>query len=191
MDNLKGSQTEKNILTAFIGESQTRNRYTYFASKAKKEGYIQISKAFEETANHEKEHAKRLLKLLNRGIISIDGTYSTDPIGNTLENLKFAAIGENHEHSEMYPEFAKIAKQEHFFDIAEVFSSIAISEKYHETRFNGFINNISNNMVFKKDKSVIWRCINCGFNHNGMKTLDVCPSCNHPKSYFELLCTNW
>ncbi len=191
MTQLKGSKTEQNILTAFAGESQARNRYTYFASVAKKEGYRQIAETFEETANHEKEHAKRLFKLLEGGEANINANFPAGKIGTTLENLKASAEGENHEHVSMYPEFAKIAREENFNKIANVFESIAIAEQYHEKRFNAFITNLENNEVFKKQNLVTWRCINCGYNHRGEDAPAICPACNHAKAHFELLATNW
>lgn len=189
--SLKGTQTEKNILTAFAGESQARNKYTYFASVAKKEGYRQISEAFEETANHEKEHAKRLFKLLEGGEAEVNTTFPAGKIRNTIENLKEAAGGENHEYEEMYPEFAATARKEGFDHIAEVFESIAIAEKYHETRFLAFAKNIENETVFKKSQETTWRCINCGYNHTGDEAPKKCPACNHPTAHFEVLATNW
>ena len=188
---LKGSKTEKNILTAFAGESQARNRYTYFSSVAKKEGYRQIAEAFEETANQEKEHAKRLFKLLEGGDVKVEAEFPAGKIGTTLENLKASAFGENHEHSDMYPSFAKVAREEGLEKIAKIFESIAIAEQYHERRFNAFIKNIENDKVFKKAESTTWRCINCGYNHTGKEAPDVCPACNHKKAHFELLATNW
>ncbi|MBW2591267.1 MAG: rubrerythrin family protein [Deltaproteobacteria bacterium] len=183
MANLKGTQTEKNILTAFAGESQARNRYTYFASKAKKEGYVQIAAIFEETANQEKEHAKRLFKLLEGGEIEITGAFPAGVIDTTLENLKESAGGENYEHTIMYPGFAKVAREEGFDSIALIFEAIAVAEKQHEKRYN--------DLVFKKDEKVVWRCRNCGYLHEGTEAIDVCPACAHPKAHFELLGENW
>ena len=188
---LKGSQTEKNILTAFAGESQARNRYTYAASAAKKEGYIQISKIFEETANQEKEHAKRLFKLLEGGEIEISGSFPAGEILTTEDNLRNAASGENHEYSEMYPSFAKIARKEGFVEIADIFDAIAIAEKQHETRFLALADNIAKNRVFKKEKNVSWRCQNCGYLHEGEEAPETCPACDHPQAHFELLAMNW
>ena len=189
--NLKGTRTEKNILTAFAGESQARNRYTYFASKAKKEGYIQISNIFTETAENEKEHAKRLFKLLEGGEVEISGSFPAGVIGSTLENLKAAAAGENYEHTKMYPEFAKIAEVEGFPEIATIFTSIAVAEKQHEKRYLALAKNIEEGKVFKKDQPVKWRCSNCGYIHEGTEPPEECPACAHPKGYYELLCENW
>ena len=191
MANLKGSQTEKNILTAFAGESQARNRYTYFASKAKKEGYVQIAAIFEETANQEKEHAKRLFKLLEGGEVEITGAFPAGVIGITLENLKESAGGEHYEHTIMYPGFAKVAREEGFDSIAVIFEAIAVAEKQHEKRYNDLAANIEEGKVFKKDEKVVWRCRNCGYLHEGTEAIDVCPACAHPKAHFELLGENW
>ena len=191
MANLKGTQTEKNILTAFAGESQARNRYTYFASKAKKEGYVQIAATFEETANQEKEHAKRLFKLLEGGEVEITGAFPAGVIDTTLENLKGAAGGENYEHTIMYPGFAKVAREEGFDSIAVIFEAIAVAEKQHEKRYNDLAANIEAGKVFKKDEKVVWRCRNCGYLHEGTEAIDVCPACAHPKAHFELLGENW
>ena len=191
MKSLKGTKTETNILTAFAGESQARNRYTYFASKAKKEGLIQVSFAFEETANQEKEHAKRLFKLLEGGDVEVAAAFPAGVIGTTAENLKASAAGENHEHTEMYPGFAVIAREEDFGEIADIFEAIAVAEKQHEKRYLGFLSNIEAGTVFKKDKAVTWRCINCGYLHEDTSAPDPCPACNHPQAYFELLGENW
>ena len=191
MANLKGTQTEKNILTAFAGESQARNRYTYFTSKAKKEGYVQIAAIFEETANQEKEHAKRLFKLLEGGEVEITGAFPAGVVDTTLENLKGSAGGENYEHTIMYPGFAKIAREEGFDSIAVIFEAIAVAEKQHEKRYNDLAANIEAGKVFKKDEKVVWRCRNCGYLHEGTEAIDVCPACAHPKAHFELLGENW
>jgi rubrerythrin len=191
MANLKGTQTEKNILTAFAGESQARNRYTYFASKAKKEGYVQIAAIFEETANQEKEHAKRLFKLLEGGEVEITGAFPAGVIDTTLENLKGSAGGENYEHTIMYPGFAKVAREEGFDSIAAIFEAIAVAEKQHEKRYNALAANIEAGKVFKKDENVVWRCRNCGYLHEGNEATDVCPACAHPQAHFELLGENW
>ncbi|UCE50963.1 MAG: rubrerythrin family protein [Desulfobacterales bacterium] len=191
MGNLKGSQTEKNLLTAFAGESQARNRYTYFASQAKKEGYVQISEIFTETADQEKEHAKRLFKLLEGGEVTISGAFPAGVIGTTLENLKEAAAGENYEYTDMYPGFAKVAVEEGFKDIADVFSAISVAEKQHEKRYVALAANIESGRVFKRDESVIWRCRNCGYLHEGSEASDECPACAHPQAHFELLGENW
>jgi len=189
--DLKGSKTERNILTAFAGESQARNRYTYFASEARKEGYIQISNIFEETANQEKEHAKRLFKLLKGGEVEIRAAFPAGVIGTTAENLKAAAAGENHEWTDMYPSFAEVAREEGFKNIATIFESIAVAEKQHEKRYLGLLANVDAGTVFKKDKPVVWRCLNCGYLHEGEEAPKVCPACAHPQAHFELLCENW
>ncbi|WP_319470595.1 rubrerythrin [uncultured Pseudodesulfovibrio sp.] len=189
--SLKGTQTEKNILTAFIGESQARNKYTYFASVAKKEGYVQISKIFEETANHEKEHAKRLFKFLEGGMAEITASFPAGKIGSTLENLKAAAEGEKEEYEDMYPSFAKVAREEGFPEIAAVMENIAVAEAYHEERYKAFIANIENDRVFVKDDEVVWRCQNCGYNHKGTTAPVKCPACDHPQAHFEKKDTNW
>jgi rubrerythrin len=191
MGDLKGTQTEKNLLTAFSGESQARNRYTYFASQAKKEGYVQISEIFTETANQEKEHAKRLFKLLQGGEVEITGAFPAGTIATTIENLKEAAAGEKHEHSEMYPDFAKVARQEGFGDIADIFTAIAVAEKQHEKRYLELAANIEAGRVFKREKTVVWRCRNCGYLHEGNEAPSVCPACDHPQAHFELLGENW
>lgn len=191
MGSLKGSLTEKNILTAFAGESQARNRYSYFASKAKKEGYVQISAIFEETANQEKEHAKRLFKFLEGGDVEITGTFPAGAIGTTLENLVASAAGENHEHTTMYPEFAKIAREEGLDNIAEVFESIAVAEKQHEKRYNALAANIEAGRVFKRDEPVTWQCRNCGYVHEGGAAPEACPACAHARAHFELLGDNY
>ncbi|MBN1140644.1 MAG: rubrerythrin family protein [Deltaproteobacteria bacterium] len=191
MPSLKGTKTEKNILIAFSGESQARNRYTYFASVAKKEGFVQISHIFEETADQEKEHAKRLFKFLQGGEVEITAAFPAGVIGTTLENLKEAAGGENHEYTVMYPEYAKIARQEGFPEIAAAMESIAIAEKQHEKRYLGLIANIEAGKVFKKDQVVTWRCRNCGYIHTGKEAVQLCPACAHPQAHFELLAENW
>jgi rubrerythrin len=191
MGNLKGTQTEKNILTAFAGESQARNRYTYFASQAKKDGYVQISEIFTETANQEKEHAKRLFKLLEGGEVEVAAAFPAGVIGTTLDNLKEAAGGENYEYTEMYPGFAKIAVEEGFEEIAEIFKAIAVAEEQHEKRYLALAVNIENGTVYKREQSVVWRCRNCGYLHEGNEALDECPACAHPQAHFELLGENW
>jgi len=191
MAQLKGSQTEKNILTAFAGESQARNRYTYFAKQAKKEGLVQISAIFERTAGQEKEHAKRLFKFLEGGEVEITAAFPAGVIGSTLENLEAAAAGEQYEHTEMYPEFSETAKEEGFTEIAAVFTAIARAETQHEKQYRDFIDNIKANRVFKRGDTVIWYCTNCGYLHEGTEAPQLCPACAHPQSYFELLAENW
>lgn len=191
MASLKGTKTEKNILTAFCGESQARNKYTYFASQAKKEGYVQIQQIFLETADQEKEHAKRLFKLLEGGEVEITGTFPAGVIGTTMENLEEAAGGENYEYTVMYPEFAVTAREEGFQDIAVIFEAIANAEKQHEKRYLDLMNNIKDGKVFERDESVTWRCRNCGYLHSGTKAPEKCPACDHAKAHFELLGENW
>jgi rubrerythrin len=191
MPELKGSKTERNLLTAFAGESQARNRYTYFASAAKKEGLQQISTIFEETANQEKEHAKRLFKLLEGGEVEVTASFPAGVIGSTLENLKAAAAGEHYEHTEMYPGFAKIARDEGFKRVAAAFEAICVAEKQHEKRYNDLAANIEAGTVFKREKKVVWRCRNCGYLHEGTEAPKVCPACDHPQAHFELLGENY
>lgn len=191
MKSMKGTRTEKNLLTAFAGESQARNRYTYFASQAKKEGYDQIAFIFEETANQEKEHAKRFFKFLEGGEVEFTAAFPAGVIGSTLENLKAAADGEHYEHTAMYPEFAKIAREEGFDAVAAVLDAISVAEKQHEKRYRDLAANIEKDRVFKRDQEVVWRCRNCGYLHNGSEALDMCPACAHPKAHYELLGENY
>ena len=191
MSELKGTKTEKNLMTAFAGESQARNRYTYFASKAKKEGFVQIFYIFEETANQEKEHAKRFFKFLKGGEVNVEACFPAGIIGSTEENLKASASGEHHEWEKMYPSFAKTAREEGFDDIAKVFEAISVAEKQHEKRYLGVLTNIEAGTVFNKKSTVSWRCLNCGYVHQGNEATEVCPACAHPKAYFELLAENW
>jgi len=191
MADLKGSRTEKNLLTAFAGESQARNRYAFFASKAKKEGFIQIAYIFDETANHEKEHAKRLFKFLKGGEVEIQVAFPAGVIGSTAENLRAAAGGEHHEWENMYPEFTRVAREEGFETIAKTFEAIAVAEKQHEKRYLGLLTNVEEGSVFKKNKAVIWRCRNCGYLHDGKEAPAVCLACAHPQAHFELLAENW
>lgn len=189
--SIKGTQTEKNLLAAFAGESQARNRYTYYASKAKKEGYVQISNIFEETANQEREHAKQFFKFLEGGNVEIKASFPAGVIGTTSENLQEAAEGEHHEHSELYPGFAKIARKEGFDKIADLFEAVCVSEKQHEKRYRDLYDNIKHGRVFKRDNVVIWRCLNCGYLHEGEEAPKNCPACFHPRDHFELLGENW
>jgi rubrerythrin len=191
MGKLQGTQTERNILTAFAGESQARNRYTYFADQAKKEGYVQIADIFTETADQEKEHAKRLFKLLDGGEVQISGAFPAGIIGRTIDNLKASAGGENYEHTEMYPGFAQTARKEGFDAIADVFEAIAVAEKQHEKRYLALAANITNGTVFQRSETVTWRCRNCGYLHEGTTAPDKCPACAHPQAHFELLGENW
>ena len=191
MKNLKGTKTENNLLTAFAGESQARNRYTYFGSKAGKEGYQQIMGFFLETAANEKEHAKRLFKFLEGGEVEIKAAFPAGVIGDSKENLKASAAGENHEHTKMYPEFAEVAEEEGFQEIASVFRAIAVAEKQHEKRYLNLLENIEKGRVFKRENVVRWKCRNCGYIHEGIEALEECPACAHPKTYFELLGENY
>ena len=191
MKSVKGTLTEKNLLAAFAGESQARNRYTYFSSAAKKEGFVQISDIFQETANQEKEHAKRFFKFLEGGDVEIVAAFPAGIVGTTLENLNASAAGERHEHMELYPGFAKIAREEGFEAIAMVFDAISIAEKQHEKRYVELAGNIAADRVFKRQESVVWRCRNCGYIHEGTDAPDMCPACAHPQAHFELLGENW
>ena len=189
--SIKGSQTEKNLLTAFAGESQARNRYTYFAGAAKKEGLEQIADIFEETANQEKEHAKRFFKFLEGDDVQITGTFPAGIIGTTLENLRAAAGGENFEWTKMYQGFANVAKEEGFNQVAAAFKAISIAEKQHEKRYKELADNLEAGKVFKRNGKVVWRCRNCGYLHEAKEAPKVCPACLHPQAYFELLGENW
>ena len=191
MASIKGTQTEKNLLKAFAGESQARNRYTYFASVAKKEGYVQIADIFEETAAQEKEHAKRFFKFLEGGDLEITATYPAGKIGTTAENLEAAAGGEHEEWETLYPEFAKVAREEGFEAVAVVFEMISIAEKQHEKRYLGLLQNLKDGTVFKKKETVTWRCRNCGYVHDGEEAPASCPACAHPQAHFEELAENW
>jgi len=188
---LKGTQTEKNLLAAFAGESQARNRYTYFATQAKKDGYEQIAGILEETANQEKEHAKREFKFLEDGNVEITAAFPAGVIGSTLDNLKAAAEGEHYENTQMYPTFAETADKEGFPEIAKVFRMIAVAEKRHEDRYVALARNITEGRVFKREKPVRWVCRNCGYVHEGMEPPDICPACAHPKSYCEIEAVNY
>lgn len=189
--SLKGTQTEKNILTAFCGESQARNRYTYFAAQARKEGFVQISTIFEETANHEREHAKRLFKFLEGGEVEVTASFPAGVIGDTAENLAEAAGGENYEHTTMYPDFAATARNEGFSEIAEIFMAIAVAEKCHEERYLTLRDNIQRDRVFQREQKVTWRCRNCGYLHEGTSAPDSCPACAHPQAHFEIKPVNY
>ncbi|HNZ37740.1 MAG TPA: rubrerythrin family protein [Candidatus Marinimicrobia bacterium] len=191
MPSLKGTRTEKNLLTAFAGESQARNRYNYFASQAKKEGYEQIAAVFAETADNEKEHAKRFFKFLEGGEISITAAFPAGVIGTTAENLLEAANGEKYENSVMYPEFAKVADEEGFTEIANVFRAVIVAETQHEKNYRTLRKNVLENRVFEKEQVVTWRCRNCGYIHVGTKAPEKCPACAHPRAYFELLAENY
>ncbi len=191
MTGVKGTRTEKYLLTAFAGESQARNRYTYFAGRARKDGFEQIAAVFEETANQEKEHAKRLFKQLEGGDVEIQAAYPAGVIGATAANLEAAAGGENYEWTDMYPSFAKAAREEGFDEIADIFEAIAVAEKQHEKRYLGLLANVKAGTFFKKDKAVVWRCRNCGYLYEGVEAPDPCPACDHPQAHYELLCENW
>jgi rubrerythrin len=191
MASIKGSETEKNLLGSFAGESQARNRYTYFSSQARKEGMIQIAQIFEETANQEKEHAKRFFKQLEGGEVLIQAAFPAGIIAGTAENLKEAAAGEHFEWAELYPGFAKVARSEGFEAAARIWEAVSIAEKQHEKRYLDLLRNVESGKVFKKDKPVVWRCINCGYLHEGIEAPESCPACAHPRSYFEILCENW
>ncbi len=191
MKSIKGTKTEKNLLGSFAGESQARNRYTFFASQAKKEGFEQISAIFLETADNEKEHAKRFFKFLEGGDVEICAEFPAGVIGTTKDNLKAAADGENIEHTKLYPEFAKIADEEGFNEIAAVFRAVASVEKHHEERYRTLLDNVIKGTVFKKEKVVKWKCRNCGYIHEGKEPPEKCPACAHPKSYYEVLCEEY
>jgi len=191
MSKLKGTKTEKALMAAFAGESQARNRYTYFAGKAKKEGFEQIAAIFAETSDQESEHAKRFFKFLEGGTAEITASFPAGVIGSTIENLKAAAAGEQHEWTDLYPNFAKVAQSEGFDEIAKAFEAISIAEKQHEKRYVDLAKNIQAGTVFKKDKAIVWRCRNCGYLHSGNEAPDKCPACIHPKAYFEILGENW
>jgi len=191
MKSVKGSKTEKNLLAAFAGESQARNRYTYFASAAKKEGYEQISAIFTETADNEMEHAKLFFKYLEGGDVEIMAAYPAGVIGDTKANLKAAAAGEHMEWTSIYKDFAGIAEKEGFSEVAATFRMIAKVEEKHEARYLALLSNVENGKVFKKDRVVRWKCRNCGYVHEGDSAPEMCPACKHPKAYFELRAENW
>ncbi len=191
MASLKGSRTEKNLLKSFAGESQARNRYTFFASAARKEGYIQIQRIFEETAANEKEHAEVFFKYLEGGEVEITAAYPAGKIGTTEENLLAAAEGELLEWGTLYPDFAKVAKEEGFLDVAESFTEIAEVEEEHEKRYRKLLENVKNGTVFKRDEEVEWHCLNCGYIHHGKEAPEICPACQHPRSYYELHVPNY
>jgi rubrerythrin len=191
MDSIKGTKTEQNLLKSFAGESQARNRYEFFAKQAKKEGFEQISAIFMDTANQEQQHAKTFFRFLEGGEVEITATYPAGKIGTTSENLKDAAIGENEEWTELYPEFAKVAKEEGLNEIANAFTQIAKVEKTHEDRYLKLLKNIEDGKVFKKDKKVAWKCRKCGFEHEGENAPQKCPACSHPQGYFEIKADNY
>jgi rubrerythrin len=191
MPSIKGTKTEKNVLLSFAGESQARNRYTFFASQAKKEGYEQIAAAFLETADQEKEHAKLFFSLLQGGEMEITAAFPAGVIGNTAANLKAAADGERIENTRVYPEFAGIALKEGLAEVADLFNDVTVAEKGHEARYRAFLANVTAGTVFKKDRSVRWRCRNCGFIHEGKEAPGACPCCAHPQAFFELVVENY
>lgn len=191
MKSLKGSATEKNLSASFAGESQARNRYTYFASVAKKEGFVQISNIFQETADNESEHAKRMFKFLEGGMVEITASYPAGKIGTTAENLAGSAAGEHEECTLLYPGFAKTARDEGFPEVAAMYTSISVAEAQHEKRYRGLLANIEQGRVFKKDAKVKWRCANCGYIHEGDEAPKMCPACTHPQAHFEVLAENW
>jgi rubrerythrin len=191
MKTLKGSKTEKNLITSFAGESQARNRYTYFASKAREEGLVQIAMIFEETANQEKEHAKRFFQQLEGGDAQVSAAFPAGVIGSTADNLKAAAAGENYEWTSMYPGFAKVAREEGFDTAAAIWEAISVAERQHEKRYNDLAANVKAGKVFKKDKKVVWRCLNCGYLYEGTEAPKACPACAHPQAYYEVLGENW
>ncbi len=189
--SIKGTETEKNLMKAFAGEAQARNRYTYYAGIARKEGLVQISAIFEETANQEKEHAKRFFKFLEGGNIEITETFPAGPLGSTLENLRAAAAGEEHEWTDMYPAMARTAREEGFEEIALAYEAICVAEKQHGKRYKDLADNLEAGRVFKRNGTVTWRCRNCGYLHEGEEAPDLCPACLHPQAHFELLGENW
>ncbi len=189
--SVRGTQTEKNILTAFAGESQARNRYTFFAKQARKDGFVHIADIFTETADQEMVHAKTLFKLLEGGEVEISASFPAGRIGSTLENLREAAGGEHHEWEHMYPEFAQVAKDEGFPEIARIMLAIAVAEKEHERRYLALARNIEDDRVFRREMKVTWRCRHCGYVHQGEKATERCPACGHPQAYFEELAENW
>nr|WP_320037037.1 rubrerythrin family protein [uncultured Bacteroides sp.] len=189
--SIKGTQTEKNLMQSFAGESQARMRYTYFASAAKKEGFEQIAAIFTETAEQEKEHAKRMFKYLEGGMVEINASFPAGVIGRTIDNLQAAAAGEYEEWSSLYPEFADIAEKEGFYEIAAMYRNISVAEKAHEERYRAFVKNIETASVFAKEGEVLWQCRNCGYIHVGKEAPEVCPACLHPQAHFEVKKENY
>ncbi len=191
MGKFKGSETERNLLTAFAGESQARNRYTYFAEQARQDGFVQIADIFAETADQEREHAKRFFKFLNGGEVAVNWSFPAGVIGNTYDNLMAAAAGERYEHTEMYPGFAKVAQQEGFGRVVETFEAVSVAERQHEKRYLELAANVKADRVFRREEEVVWRCLNCGYLHVHREAPEVCPACISPQGYFELLGENW
>jgi rubrerythrin len=189
--SIRGTRTEKNLLTAFAGESQARNRYSFFAKQARKEGFVQIADIFAETADQEMVHAKSFFKLLEGGEAEVTATFPAGRIGTTLENLLESAAGEQHEWGHMYPDFAKVAREEGFPEIASLFQAVSVAEKHHERRFRALAKNIEEGRVFQREEKISWRCRNCGYVHQGTKAAERCPACDHPQAHFEELAENW
>ncbi len=189
--SIKGTQTEKNLMQSFAGESQARMRYTYFASAAKKEGFEQIAAIFTETADQEKEHAKRMFKYLEGGMVEINASFPAGVIGRTIDNLQAAAAGEHEEWSLDYPAFADVAEKEGFYEIAAMYRNISVAEKAHEERYRAFVKNIETASVFAKEGEVVWQCRNCGYIHVGKEAPEVCPACLHPPAHFEVKKENY
>ena len=189
--SIKGTQTEKNLMQSFAGESQARMRYTYFASAAKKEGFEQIAAIFTETADQEKEHAKRMFKYLEGGMVEINASFPAGVIGRTIDNLQAAAAGEHEEWSLDYPAFADVAEKEGFYEIAAMYRNISVAEKAHEERYRAFVKNIETASVFAKEGEVVWQCRNCGYIHVGKEAPEVCPACLHPQAHFEVKKENY
>jgi len=188
---LKGSRTERNLMAAFAGESQARNRYSFFSGAARKEGYVQIANVLAETAENERAHAKRFFNFLEGGEVEIQAAFPAGVIGTTVENLRAAARGEHCEWTEMYPAFARVAREEGFGAIAKVFESISVAERQHEKRYLGLLANVEAGTVFRKEQPVVWRCLECGYVHEGKEAPQACPACAHPQAHFELLYENW
>ena len=191
MANIKGTQTEKNLIGAFAGESQARNRYTYFSSKARDDGYIQISQIFAETADQESEHAKRFFGFLEGGDVEVQAAFPAGVVGTTADNLNTAAAGEHFEWTELYPGFAKVAREEGFEAVAAVFENVSVAEKQHDKRYSELVKNVEDGTVFEKESPTVWRCINCGYVYEGKAAPKACPACAHPQAYYELLGENW
>ena len=189
--SVQGTRTEKNLMAAFAGESMARNRYTYFAKQAKKDGYVQISDIFTETAEQERIHAKRFFSFLEGGAVEAAYPFPAGPMGSTYDNLMAAAEGEKHEHSSMYPEFAAIAKEEGFPAVTAAFNNISVAERFHERRYRALAENIAAGRVFERDAPTLWRCRHCGYTHEGPKAYSACPACLHPQAYFEVAPLNW
>ncbi|HOZ45524.1 MAG TPA: rubrerythrin family protein [Candidatus Hydrogenedentes bacterium] len=191
MPGIEGSRTERNLLIAFAGESQARNRYDFYAAKARKEGYVQIADIFEETAEQERSHAKQFFGFLVGGTVEIQAPFPAGVVGKTVQNLRAAIAGEHEEWSMLYPGFAKIAEEEGFDVVAKKFRAIMVAEKQHEKRYLGLLRNLDEGTVFKKPEPTVWRCRKCGYLHEGTEAPEFCPACAHPQAYFEILAENW